>query len=375
MERRTPRLELVPYAPELDEAIVEFNRRLYAGRAEGGFRLTTGPGPPPIASGAAGVSQEHYVALEGEVVRGGVSLQVQPFRVDGETQTVANLQLPLSEGIVDRRYAFVGGWLIKHVLHRYPRCFALGMGGEDRQLPQLLRAMGFAIWTVPFFFVVANVSRAARELPAIGPGWARRAGSALLRFSGAGTLASKAWLARAAWASRDAREIGTDPVREWEAWADEIWAEARPAFRVAAVRDSRTLPALFPVTDRKFPALRLHRDGETLGWAVVAVSRMVDNPHFGNLNVGTIVDALTVPGHERAALRAATRLLVDRGADIVVTNQSHPAWREACRSGGFLRGPSNYVLATSPRFLGRDAQLESRGVHFTRGDGDGRVHL
>src|SRR5581483_3785750 len=261
MERRTPRLELVPYAPELDEAIVEFNRRLDAGRAEGGFRLTTGPGPPPIASGAAVGSQEHYVTLEGEVVRGGVSLQVQPFRVDGETQTVANLQLPLSEGIVDRRYAFVGGWLIKHVLHRYPRCFALGMGGEDRQLPQLLRAMGFAIWTVPFFFVVANVSRAARELPAIGPGWARRAGSALLRFSGAGTLASKAWLARAAWASRDAREIGTDPVREWEAWADEIWAEARPAFRVAAVRDSRTLPALFPVTDRKFPALRLHRGG------------------------------------------------------------------------------------------------------------------
>jgi hypothetical protein len=374
MDRKAPRLELVPYSPQLDDAIVDFNRRLVAGSAEGGFQLLVGPGPTP-APGGEGVSFERYVALEGDTVRGGVTLQIQPFSVDGEMCMVANLQLPLSEGIVDRRYAFVGSWLVKHVLHRYPRCFALGMGGEDRQLPQLLRAMGFAVWSVPFLFMVSNVSRAVRELTVVGPPRRRRAAATLVRFSGAGLLASKGWRATTAWRAREADAVGIEPVEQWGLWADQVWERARGSFRVSAVRDARTMPTLLSPDDGRFPAFRLHERGETLGWVAVVVNRMVDNPHFGNLSVGTIVDALTVPGRERATVGAATRLLVEQDVDLVVTNQSHPVWRAACRSAGFLGGPSNYVLATSPRFLGRGVDLESSGVHFTRGDGDGRVHL
>jgi hypothetical protein len=374
MDRSAPRLELVPYSPQLDAAIVDFNRRLAAGRAEGGFRLLAGTGPTPPAGGE-GVSLERYLALEGGVVRGGVTLQLQPFSVDGEIYPVANLQLPLSEGIVDRRYAFMGSWLIKHVVHRHPRCFALGMGGEDRQLPRLLRAMGFAVWSVPFLFMVTNVSRAARELAAVGPPGRRRAASTLLRYSGAGLLASRTWRATSAWRTRGTRTVGAEPVREWGAWADDVWERSGGVFCAAAVRDRRTLPALFPADDPKFPAFRLCDGDETIGWVVVAVTRTVDSPHFGNLSVGTIVDALTVSGRERAAVGAAIRLLVGQDVDLVVTNQSHPVWRAACRGAGFVGGPSNYVLATSPRFLGRGIDLGSRGVHFTRGDGDGRVHL
>lgn len=374
MSRSAPRLELVPYSPELGAAIVDFNARLAAGRAEGGFRLLARPGAPP-ADGGGGVSLERYVALEGDVVRGGVTLQLQPFSIDGEICQVANLQLPLSEGIVDRRYAFMGSWLIKHVVHRHPRCFALGMGGEDRQLPQLLRAMGFAVWSVPFLFMVTNVSRAAGELAAVGPPGRRRAASRLLRYSGTGWLGSRTWRATSAWRTRETRAVGTEAVREWGTWADEVWERAGGLFRAAAVRDGRTLPALFPPDDPKFPAFRLYEGEETIGWVVVAVTRAVDSPHFGNLSVGTIVDALTVPGRERAAVGVATRVLADNDVDLVVTNQSHPVWRAAFRGAGFLAGPSNYVLATSPRFLGRGIDLASRGVHVTRGDGDGRVHL
>ena len=374
MDRGAPRLELVPYSTRLDAAIVDFNRRLVAANAEGGFQLLVGSTPTP-APGGKGVSFERYVALEGDAVRGGVTLQIQPFSVDGDICTVANLQLPLSEGIVDRRYAFVGSWLVKHVVHRYPRCFALGMGGEDRQLPQLLRAMGFAVWSVPLLFMVPNVSRAVRELTAVGPPRRRRAAATLVRFSGAGLLASKSWRATTTWRAREARTLGVEPVQQWGPWADEIWERARGSFPVAAVRDARTMPTLLPLDDRRFPVHRLYERGETLGWVALAVSRMVDNPHFGNLSVGTIIDALTVPGRERAAVGAATRLLVDQEVDLVVTNQSHPVWRAAFRSAGFLGAPSNYVLATSPRFLGRGADLESSGVHFTRGDSDGRVHL
>jgi hypothetical protein len=117
------RLAFVPYAPELDERIVDFNRRLAAGRAQGDFRLQVGPSRLLFTPGEA-ILEERYVAIEGAAVRGGVVLQVQPFRVEGETRTVANMQLPLSEGTVDRRYVYDGMWLIKQVLRRHPYCFA-----------------------------------------------------------------------------------------------------------------------------------------------------------------------------------------------------------------------------------------------------------
>jgi hypothetical protein len=108
---------------------------------------------------------------------------------------------------------------------------------------------------------------------------------------------------------------------------------------------------------------------------VIGLRQMVDNPHFGNLSVGTIVDGVVLPGCEVGAVRSAARLLLDRGADVVVTNQSHPAWRAACRRAGLVGARSNYVLATSPSLLAPRVDIASCGEHFTRGDGDGRVHL
>ena len=366
------KLAFVRYTPELDERIVEFNGRLAAGLAE--FRLQVGP-EPMFAPDAERLSMERYLAVEGNAVRGGVDLQVQPFYVEGETCTVANMQLPLSEGIVDRRYAHVGMWLIRHVLRRHPRCFALGMGGEERPLPRLLGAMGFAVWSVPFFFMVANVSRAVHELPTLGSPSARRIASTLLRITGVGAVASKGWRARSAWRTSGVQGIAAHQVDDWNGWADTLWEQARRSFSVVAVRDTRALRALFPTSDPRFPGLRLEEGGRTIGWAVIGLTQMVDNPHFGNLNVGTIVDALTLPGREAAAVRVATRSLLDRGVDVVVTNQSHPAWCAACRHCGFLGARSNYVLATSPTLLARSVEIGAHRVQFTRGDGDGRVHL
>jgi hypothetical protein len=371
--RPRSRLEFVPHSPDLDDGIGAFNRRLSAGGAE--FRLQTTGGSPLLAPDGQSVSEERYIAIEGDAVRGGVDLQVQQFSVDGETCLVANMQLPLSEGVVDRRYAHVGMWLIRQVLRRYPRCFALGMGGEDRPLPQLLRAMGFAIWSIPLYFMIANVSRAVRELPALGPPLGRRIASSVVRGTGAGALASGGWRALAAWRTRQVHRVAARPVEEWGAWADQIWEEAHSSFSIVAVRDGRALQALFPTSKSQFPGFRLEEGGCTFGWVVVGVSQMVENAHLGNLKVGTIVDALALPGREAAALGVATRLLLDCGVDVVVTNQSHPAWRAACRRVGFLQARSNYALAASPAFIAPGVDIGAHRVQFTRGDGDGRVHL
>ena len=78
-------------------------------------------------------------------------------------------------------------------------------------------------------------------------------------------------------------------------------------------------------------------------------------------------DAAAIAARIRTALAA-------NGADLIVTNQSHASWVDAFARAGFLKGPSNYLLAMS-RPLAQAVGDGSARVHITRGDGDGRIHL
>ncbi len=99
--------------------------------------------------------------------------------------------------------------------------------------------------------------------------------------------------------------------------------------------------------------------------------------HFGRLRVGTLVDALALPGGEGAVVHAATRALLDLGAELMVANHTHRSWIAALRRNGYFPGPSNYVFAASPPLakLWRQQDPESGRTLVTRGDGDGRIHL
>ena len=104
---------------------------------------------------------------------------------------------------------------------------------------------------------------------------------------------------------------------------------------------------------------------------------MRHHKHFGNLRVGTIVDGLACPEDAPAVVRAATEELKRRQVDLIVTNQTHAAWREAFRRAGYLEGPSNRIFAASVKLgqrLGPWAESQDR-VHITRGDGAGPIHL
>jgi hypothetical protein len=115
------------------------------------------------------------------------------------------------------------------------------------------------------------------------------------------------------------------------------------------------------------------RGAETLGWAVLQSARMSDNPNFGSLHVGRITDVFGAPEHAGAVMRAAADALAAEGVDLMLSNQSHPAWCEALRRNAFLSVPSNFVFAPAPDLAKRIAAVDPDGtrLHLNRGDGDG----
>jgi hypothetical protein len=89
--------------------------------------------------------------------------------------------------------------------------------------------------------------------------------------------------------------------------------------------------------------------------------------------VGVIVDGLSLPEDAGTVIQAATEALIETGVDLIISNQSHPAWRRALGAAGFIRGPSSWGFAAAPAFARLIDTLDPGGgaVHLNRGDGDG----
>jgi hypothetical protein len=353
-------LEIVPYAQDAVPAVREFNRRMAAGgfaAEHEQFPETPDPGWMPAL--------ELFLAVEESMVRGGYILRRQSFSVGGGMAAAAHYRLPLSEGVIDRAYAMLGLRLVRDALAREPRLYAMGMGGFDKPLPQMLKRLRWGMCAVPLYFKVVHPVRFLRHIQALRTSPVRRAALDAAAFTGAGWLGMKAFGL--------ARPLPSEPVTlepSFAPWADKTWEHSRHAYALLAQRDAATLDQLYPSSDPRF--LRVRAVG---GWAVVLDTQMKDHKQFGDMRVGTIVDCLAPPESAPSVIRAAAGLLEQRGVDLIVSNQLHTVWSRALLESGFRTGPSNYLFALSPAFVEASGGANHDQFHINRGDGDGPIHL
>ncbi|HJZ99816.1 MAG TPA: hypothetical protein VKE70_25080 [Candidatus Solibacter sp.] len=346
-------IRVAPYTPEWVDAVRAFNRRIAASRQQL-------PETPHI-DWMPGM--QTFLAIEGSEVRGGYILRRQCFYARGEEETVSHYRLPLSEGVADRRYAMLGLKLLRDALAREPKLYALGMGGWDKPLPKMLKALQWAVHEVPFYFKVRRPSRFLRNILVVRTSALRRFVLDAAAITGAGWLGMRI--------AGHGRHVAAEPhesVGEFGQWADEIWGESRGYYTLVADRGAATLNALYPAADSRF--LRIRTKG---GWAVGLDTQMRDHKQFGDMRVGSIVDCFASPSGAASVMRAATGVLEDRGVDLIVSNQLHHSWCDALQQAGFRKGPSNFLLALSPALA--EICSGSSHLHFNRGDGDGPIHL
>jgi hypothetical protein len=100
---------------------------------------------------------------------------------------------------------------------------------------------------------------------------------------------------------------------------------------------------------------------------------MEGDVRFGDLRVGSVIDAFAAPADARLVTRAASRFLEQRSVDLIATNFAHPAWVSAFRASGFIVVPERRLFAVSKSFSAAVPNLESllEGMHLTPLDGDG----
>jgi hypothetical protein len=360
-----------PFTPDLTPAVAEFNTRLLAGGADPELLFPENPVPerPPNQPGR--LFEERFLMVEEGSVHGGFILNHQNYWLGETVASIAHFRLPLSEGIVNRKFAGVGMQMVRHALREQPRLFALGMGGRQRALPRLLEAMHWKLWEVPFYFFVNRPFRFLRGIRVLRSDAWRSLALDVAAFSGLGWVVAR----MAQWVARRAapEEVTLENIQAFSNGDDELWDHCKSQYSFLAVRDSATLKLLYPEGSERFLCRRVRRSGKTVGWFVALDTAMQGHKQFGNLRVGTIADALARPEDAATVIHAAAGFLRARGVDLIVSNQMHPAWGAALRGAGFFQAPSTFVLAVSPKL--KEHCGDTRGIHINRGDGDGPIHL
>jgi hypothetical protein len=361
------------YRPEHERGVKEFNERLRTGGAGEDlvFYERAEPRWLPRTNNSV-LYNEFFLALDAGIVRGAYAFKQQNFSfADGSIRTVGYYHHPVSEGVVNKAQAIVGGLLLRDAMQRSPLLYCLGMGGYERPLPKMLLRLGWSHYLVPFYFRVVHPARFLREMQALRTSPIRRFVMNFGAYSGAAWAASKLFhLFNRFWAPRNA-VCQVDIVDEFGPWADVVWQRSKTAYAMSAVRDSITLRTLYPASDRHFTRLRVRRNGIDIGWAVVGEKRR--DPKYGCMRVGSIVDCGAPPEDTLPIIRAATEALERAGVDLIVSNQSHENWCSAFEATGFLRGQSNFIFAASKKLAELLQPLEETRsrIHFTRADGDG----
>jgi len=366
-----------PYTADLVESVKQFNARLKQAGCFSDFLFFEQPSPEslPKISGRS-LFEEYFLALEGGAVRGAFALKHQNFFFSGQKQCIVFYHFPLSEGIVNRAYVNVGVHMLRTALQQYPFLFALGMGGPEQPLPRMLKALGWEMALVPFYFRVGRPFRFFRGMSELRKSRFRRLLADTAAFTGLGNVAI-----RAAQSFRTKSHVDTNVavtlVTEFGDWTDSVWNSCYARYAMIGDRTRDALALLYPSANKRFLRLKIESSGAAVGWMIALDTQMQNNRHFGNLRVASIVDCLSAPENAHAVIRAGTDFLLRRQVDLIISNQSHEAWTAALRDNGFLRAPSNCVFAASRKLseLLEPFALKFPHVHLNRGDGDGPIHL
>ncbi|MFT5355582.1 MAG: hypothetical protein ACI9KE_002801 [Polyangiales bacterium] len=369
--------KIVGHGEEMKPLVEAFNAELRAADSPWGFYVDPVPVWIPKQEGQK-VWREMFLAIENEKrCVGAYALKPQEWRIHGETQMVADWQGPISLGVIDPKYAVLGLRLLRDMLKKYPMLYSWGHGGSDEPIVKLLAKMGWLMHPTPFLFRICNGKNFLLQNGELRKDANRALAQDILAKSGLGNIAMGSLHAALRLKSKKRFSAEAEVVTEFGDWADTVWEKVSPRYDAIAVRDSATMNAMIPAVHKtlEWPSptrLRIRKNGETLGWAVV-MQEQKEGGRFGTLNVGQVADYLALPEDAGEVVHAAYEHLRESGADMVIANQSHAGWISAFEDKGFVSVAGRRLFCASPAF---QAALEpwtqsQRGLFVSNFDGHG----
>lgn len=327
---------------------------------------------------------EYFLAKdENGEVRGGYFFKNQEFYINGKDVEIVFMQWPLSEGVINAEYKHVGGLIIKDMEQRRKIVYSLGMGGFEYPLPKRLKKNGWYMYLLPFYFFIVKPGAFLNEFEYIKTLRKSAIKNIIINIVRLfGLLYIFVFFTRIYTAIfrlirlKKYRDINIEVIEEFSSFADELWEKNKDYYSIIAKRDSSILNRLYLKTELKFRKLKINKNENCIGWVVLLCTKMYNDKYFGNLKLGSVIDGFSNPEHSDLLLYKSIEYLKKSRADLIIANHANVRWGKHFKRNGFIKGPSNFILASSKglkEYFENDIDFENS--FLMRGDGDGPIHL
>ena len=185
------------------------------------------------------------IAEENNEIRAAVLLFNQELFVHGDPRRFSYVQMPVSEGIINRSYSLGIVHLVKKTLFRYPLLISLGVGSLESSWARFVCGLGWKSASVPFFFYPVNLSRVLLRLEYFKQRpWLRRC-AWLAAHSGAAQLLGSLHRGYSKLQTPSPPPLVSE-VDSFGPWADTLFRDALHDYPITARRDAAALNAIYP---------------------------------------------------------------------------------------------------------------------------------
>ena len=325
------------------------------------------------------IFERKFILIENKtIVRAGYTLKNQWFKVNDDLLQIGYYYNPVTAGLFNKKYNICGILLLNDAQKKNKNLFCLGMGGYSKALPKLLTGMNWNLQIVPFFFKVCHPRAFLKNIRYLKDTKLKSFIVMLLANSGLGWLCLKfIFTLMSLFHIRFIKKpfIVNKEIKEFDKNLDFVWENAKQHNSFIAVRNCEYLKILY--SDKRFIKLKFIDDNKVVGWSISLCTQLNDHKQFGCMKLGSIVDCLSLKGYETNIVSKTSEILKKRGADLIISNQSHIFWKNAFKINSFINGPSNFVFASSRLLFDKlmDNVKLKDCMHLTRGDGDGPINL
>jgi hypothetical protein len=366
-------VEIVKYTEKHIDSVIAFNQRLKEGGSSWGFFDSNIPDWVPLHNkGDSEIWNEHFLAIdEDEIVRGGYVFKSQPMQLLSQPTTVSSWQGPVTEGLINNKYNTVVISILMQMTRQNQNLFCWG---ASNKLSKLLETLKWHCIKAPFLIHISNTNNFLRLFPRIRSDKRLATLASTLANTGIAFVLNKVLKTfNNIKNSVNTPSYKTIECTEFGSWADTVWEQAKNQYTFSGIKTSKNLNRILDTNSWPHPKIiRFERDSKTIGWVAYRIKEFIDDPRFGALKVGTILDCLALPNHEHHIIHNTCKHIDSSEVDIICTNLTNKNWVKACSSSGFFSFPSRF-LAFSETLVKQTENLKAfvSHSHITLIDGDG----
>jgi hypothetical protein len=311
------------------------------------------------------IKQDFYVLTENsEIIRAITAIKNQNYYLKGEIINFQDIQLPISESIINFNYISQTIYFIKYISSLSSNMHALGMGGLKTSLPKILMKNKFKSFLIPFFSFPISITSLIQLIIfnkfkfKIHPrylflilGLDRIRKFVLIKF-------------------HKCNNINIELFSKFNSTDSLLWNTLKSNFDLIAVKDDENLNELYCNSPHDLLKYRVSVEGRYFGYMILKITKHSNNKYFLNSKTLTIVDMLCENKHYFIFIKMIKKIALVNNCDLILVNSTYEKFNSVLSKSLFITLPSNFgfVYKTENTFNILNSWI-------TRADGDGPINL